>query len=417
MRRWTRNLLLTALGLAVLAACGTPEEPQVRRDLTVTLAGDGSGSVTSAPAGINTAAGAMAASFTEGTVVTLTAVADAGSTFTGFSFPDDPDRACETGSTANTCVLTLDEDVAVSATFTEGVPETADLTVAVDAAGDSAGFVVSSPAGIDTAAGETVATFEVGTQVALTATATSGGFVGWSGEACDGVMTATCTFVMPAGGATVTANFDEVEFQTLVVQVGANSDDAEEFLTASLGNPTRWPEGYTYVRSNDLELGYDPLHGPQAVGLRFEGVAIPADATILDAVLTFTAFENPETGSGGTVGLVVTGEASATSETFFDDPNDPDANPASSDVTSRTRTDESVDWTIDETWTADASYDTPDLGGIVSEIIALGGWSSGGAMTFIIEPTDASSTEFRRAYAHNADPSRAAILSIRFELP
>ena len=422
MRTLTRSILLVAFGLAVLAACGTPEEPQVRHDLTVALAGDGTGNVSSDPAGIDTAAGTMTASFVEGSTVVLTATPDTGSVVAGFSFPDDPERACETGSTLSTCIVTLDESVAVTATFVAGELETADLTVAVNAAAGSAGYVMSTPAGIDTAAGETVAEFEVGTAIALTASATAGGFVGWSGDVCDGLATTTCSFTIGADGASVVANFDEVEFETLVLQIGANSDDAEEFLADSLANPTRWPEGYTYVRSPDLEIGYDPQHGPQAVGLRFEGVTIPANATIVDAVLTFTAYSNPSasvvgTGSTGPVALSLSGEASAASATFSDDPNDPDANLPGFDVTARTRTGASEAWTIDSSWAADTSYASPDVGSIVSEIIGLAGWASGGALTFILEPTDVSSTEWRRAYAHNTDPARAATLTIRFETP
>lgn len=422
MHTLTRSVLLVALGLAVLAACGTPEEPQVRHELTVTLAGDGTGNVSSDPTGIDTAAGTMTANFVEGTTVVLAAIPDTGSVVAGFSFPADPERACETGSTPSTCILTLDESVAVTATFGAGELETAELTVAVNAAAESAGHVLSTPSGIDTAAGDTVAEFEVGTAITLTATATAGGFVGWSGDVCDGLATPTCSFTIGAGGASVVANFDEVEFETLVLQISANSDDAEEFLADSLANPTRWPEGYTYVRSPDLEIGYDPQHGPQAVGLRFEGVTIPAGATIVDAVLTFTAYSNPAatvpgTGSTGSVALSLTGEASAASATFSDDPNAPDANPPSFGITSRTRTGASVAWTIDAPWAADMSYPSPDVGSIVSEIIGLAGWASGGALTFVLEPTDVGSTEWRRAYAHNTDPARAAILTIRFETP
>ncbi|MBI3499170.1 MAG: hypothetical protein HY058_17890, partial [Proteobacteria bacterium] len=55
----------------------------VQNSLSVTLAGSGSGTVTSSPAGINCSAGTCSASFNQGTAVTLTASPGAGSTFAG----------------------------------------------------------------------------------------------------------------------------------------------------------------------------------------------------------------------------------------------------------------------------------------------------------------------------------------------
>ena len=115
--RWT---LLTSWFAVILLAvsCATPGvPPSVEHDLSVTLAGDGNGSVTSDPAGIDTAGAEFSASFDEGTSVTLTAVAATGSVFTGFTFPDDPDRECEAGSDTNTCVIALEEGVDVTASF------------------------------------------------------------------------------------------------------------------------------------------------------------------------------------------------------------------------------------------------------------------------------------------------------------
>jgi hypothetical protein len=77
------------------------------RTLTVTKAGSGSGTVTSSPAGIDCGS-TCSADFTSGQVVTLTATADAGSTFTGWG------GDC-TGS--GPCVVTMDQDRAVTATF------------------------------------------------------------------------------------------------------------------------------------------------------------------------------------------------------------------------------------------------------------------------------------------------------------
>lgn len=76
--------------------------------LTVSKNGTGSGAVTSSPAGISCGS-TCGASFTAGQSVTLTAAADSGSTFTGWS------GACSgTGS----CTVTMDADKAVTAAFT-----------------------------------------------------------------------------------------------------------------------------------------------------------------------------------------------------------------------------------------------------------------------------------------------------------
>jgi hypothetical protein len=80
--------------------------------LEVALAGTGSGSVGSSPAGIDCGSTCSAA-FVDGTVVTLSAAPGGGSSFTGWS------GACSgTGS----CQVTMDEARSVTATFTAGAP-------------------------------------------------------------------------------------------------------------------------------------------------------------------------------------------------------------------------------------------------------------------------------------------------------
>jgi len=78
--------------------------------LSVTLAGTGSGTVTSSPAGIS-CPGKCSANFSNGKVVTLTATANSGSTFAGWS------GVCiGTG----TCSVTMSAAQAVTATFNPG---------------------------------------------------------------------------------------------------------------------------------------------------------------------------------------------------------------------------------------------------------------------------------------------------------
>jgi len=76
--------------------------------LNVSPAGNGTGTVTSSPAGINCGS-TCSASYAPGTVVTLSQSAASGSTFTGWS------GAC---SGTTTCVVTMNGDQSVTATFT-----------------------------------------------------------------------------------------------------------------------------------------------------------------------------------------------------------------------------------------------------------------------------------------------------------
>jgi len=157
--------------------------------LTVSKAGSGSGSVTSNPAGIDCGA-TCSAPFPNGSMVTLTATADAGSTFTGWT-----GDCSGTGS----CVVTMDQDRAVTATF-----DVASRTLSVTKAGSGSGTVTSSPAGID--CGVTCASsFPNGSMVTLTATPDAGStFTGWGGD-CTG--TGPCVVTMDQDRA-VTATFD-----------------------------------------------------------------------------------------------------------------------------------------------------------------------------------------------------------------
>jgi hypothetical protein len=167
--------------------------------LSVLKTGDGTGTVTSSPGGIDCGATCSAA-FDDGTVVTLTATPDSGSEFTGW-----------TGGCAGTgpCTVTMSGDVTVGATF-EGP-----RTLTVTKSGTGTGTVTSNPAGIDCGA-TCSATFGHGSVVTLTATPAPGNtFLGWSGD-CAG--TTTCTVRMDADHS-VNATFSgpPTEQQTLLV--------------------------------------------------------------------------------------------------------------------------------------------------------------------------------------------------------
>jgi hypothetical protein len=181
-------------------ACASPElcvagdaegniQSGIGHSLTVTLAGDGQGSVSSSPAGV-ACPGTCASSYATGTQVTLTATPAGTSTFVGWS-----GGGC---SGTGTCKVTLDADQDVTAQFAGS------RTLSVTAAGAGQGTVKSDPAGIS-CPGTCASPFTTGASVTLTATPSAGStFTGWSGGGCSG--TDPCTVDMSSDQA-VTATF------------------------------------------------------------------------------------------------------------------------------------------------------------------------------------------------------------------
>lgn len=152
--------------------------------LTSTMSGSGSGSVIKSP---------NFATHVHGTTVTLSAVANSNSTFTGWS-----GAGC-TG-TAN-CVVTMDAAKSVDAIFTI---KSYALTTATSGAGN--GSIMRSP---------NAATYGHGTKVTLTVVADSGSlFMGWSGAGCSGV--GSCIVTMDSAKS-VAASFNTIIYLPIIM--------------------------------------------------------------------------------------------------------------------------------------------------------------------------------------------------------
>lgn len=162
--------------------------------LTVLRTGNGSGTVTSAPAGIScgSSSSSCSAPFAQNTKVTLTATPAAGSILWGQS-------GCDTFS-GNTCTVTMSG--ARNVTFTFNL-QTA--TLFVTKAGTGSGTITSSPAGLTCSSASCYGFFTLNSQTTLTATpATGSSFSGWSG--CTSTTGNVCTVTMSASKS-VTATF------------------------------------------------------------------------------------------------------------------------------------------------------------------------------------------------------------------
>ncbi|MFV1984902.1 MAG: hypothetical protein ACC657_15250, partial [Thiohalomonadales bacterium] len=127
-------------------------------DLTVTLDGTGSGSVTSSPAGIDCGANCVAP-FTVDSLVTLTATPAEDNSFVAWSGDPDCSDGIVTMATAMTCTATFDV-----------VPGAILYDLTVTLAGTGSGRVSSNPSGIDCGTGTgCLQSFAANTSVILTA--------------------------------------------------------------------------------------------------------------------------------------------------------------------------------------------------------------------------------------------------------
>jgi hypothetical protein len=167
-----------------------------QKTLTVTKPGSGTGKVTSSPTGIDCGS-TCTAEFGAGEVVTLSAKADPGSEFKGWS-----GSGC---SGTGTCVVTMSEAKSVTAEFTTVVKP--QFLLKAEKTGTGTGTVTSSPPGIDCGL-DCEEQYEEGTVVTLTgAPGANTKAATWTG--CDSVNGENKCLVSMSAAKEVTATFEE----------------------------------------------------------------------------------------------------------------------------------------------------------------------------------------------------------------
>lgn len=191
------------------------------------------------------------------------------------------------------------------------------------------------------------------------------------------------------------------------VGIGDGSDDVEEFVRDSSDDPSSFPEGYTYTRSSDLELGHDPDHAPQRIALRFTGVDVPEGAIVTAAEVVFTA----DGDSSGPMTVTLQGEASPDAAPFAQD----DDGTGTAEITARPTTAEERRWELasDDSWSDGETYVTPDLSAIVQEIVDQEAWRPGASLALLVS---ADGDGVRRAASYDAAPDRAPILRVSYRI-
>ncbi len=172
-------------------------------------------------------------------------------------------------------------------------------------------------------------------------------------------------------------------------RVNANSDDAEE----------RQSNGNMSLNSSDLELIRDGSRD-QEVGMRFNNITLLQGITIANAYIQFTVDET---------------RSETTDLTFYGDDTDnaPTFSNSSGNISSRTKTSDSLNWNNVPAWNsvgaAGSNQRTPDLSSIIQEIVDRPGWSSGNSIVIIVDGSGR-----RTAESYNGSHGSAPLLHIQY---
>lgn len=194
---------------------------------------------------------------------------------------------------------------------------------------------------------------------------------------------------------------------TTTAQVSSSEDDAEEQI---------YDDRCSITGSPSLEMTHDDDSTEnQAVGVRFTGLDIPANAIVTDAYITFVV---RTVDAGGLAEVRISGETRDTGE--FDDRGGTCSTGELDNISGRDHTTEFVDWDLDQNYAAEEFLNTPDLTDVVQEIIGDTNWVGDGSseesdMVFMFELRPLTTATGRYDfYAWDEDTDKAPSITIEY---
>lgn len=170
----------------------------------------------------------------------------------------------------------------------------------------------------------------------------------------------------------------------LSYQVASQSENAEEKTN-----------GY---QSTGSELTFNSSYNGY-IGMRFNNVAIPQSATITNAYIEFTAYQN-RTGSGASFTISAANEG---------DPDD--FSPYTRYMLRDKPKTTSVTWSNIPAWYKNSTYQSPSITSVVQQVVNRGDWAANNDMMLIVS----NITGNRGAYTYKGKPSGAARLVVEFQ--
>lgn len=209
-----------------------------------------------------------------------------------------------------------------------------------------------------------------------------------------------------AGTVTPTATATSACLGTATPNVPPGSPPTSGLLQRQVANcyddaSERTDTGIVYPLQDAVTTGGLPDNARYSGGFLFRGMDIPTGSRVVSATLQLYAVYQ----SGLPVNLVISGDDTGAAEDFFG---------AARNISDRPRTSSAVSLTVPSRiagW-----VNSPDLTGIVQEILDRGDWSAGNNMALLIDPAP-DSTTYATWASFERSPQLAARLLIRYEEP
>lgn len=169
---------------------------------------------------------------------------------------------------------------------------------------------------------------------------------------------------------------------TFEVRVSASTDDATQDAAGGMS-----------LTDAEMKFEYHTW-----MGLRFNNVTIPKNATITAAYITFRASASASTATTPTI----YGQDASSAATFTT---------SSNNISSRAKTSATVNWSM-PSWTAGQNYNSPSITTVVQQIVSRSDWSSGNSLAILINtPTSGAD---RMTLSYNGNTSLAPLLHITY---
>lgn len=136
----------------------------------------------------------------------------------------------------------------------------------------------------------------------------------------------------------------------------------------------------------------------QKLGLRFQSVPFPKNATVMEAYLEFTASTNKS--------------GSFYVDLYAHNTNNSAAMPNNKgNISGRTKTSATSRWNISEDWQTDKTYRSPDLKALIQEVFNRSGWVEGNALSLLVYGN--SSATNRSIFSFDGSGARAPKLVLK----